>query len=226
MENIVDVSLFLIIILLFIGLVYQLFSKKTNENFGNDNIPLVIPKKKILKSEKRKINKKNKKKVHFEDDLIFIEISENGESIGKIIIKLFADIVPITCKNFRELCNKKKYVNCPFHRIIKDFMIQGGDYTRGNGTGGMSIYGESFEDENFEIPHDQPYLLSMANAGPNTNGSQFFITTSECPHLDGKHVVFGRVVKGFDIIDYLNNVETNGNDKPLNDIRILNCGQI
>ena len=224
MENIVDVSLFLIIILLFIGLVYQLFSKKTNENFGNDNIPLVIPKKKILKSEKRKINKKNKKKVHFEDDLIFIEISENGESIGKIIIKLFADIVPITCKNFRELCRMKKYINSPFHRIIKDFMIQGGDFTNGNGTGGMSIYGNKFEDENFHLQHDMPYILSMANSGPDTNGSQFFITTIETPHLDGKHVVFGYVIDGHDIIDYLNNIETDHKDRPTNNINISDCG--
>ena len=105
-------------------------------------------------------------------------------------------------------------------------MIQGGDFTRGDGRGGMSIFGEKFEDENFDIPHDQPYLLSMANSGPNTNGSQFFITTSEQPHLDGKHVVFGRILDGFDIIDYLNNIETNNDDRPKKNIKIVDCGII
>ncbi len=103
-------------------------------------------------------------------------------------------------------------------------MIQGGDYTRGDGTGGKSIYGQHFEDENFELVHDRPYLLSMANAGPNTNGSQFFITTTETPHLDGKHVVFGEVIEGFEIIDELNNTRTDANDKPYDNIIIMDCG--
>jgi peptidyl-prolyl isomerase D len=154
-------------------------------------------------------------------------VSINGENFGKIIIELFSDVVPKTCDNFRTLCknkNKMSYLNSPFHRIIKDFMIQGGDYTQGNGTGGVSIYGNKFEDENFELSHDKPYLLSMANAGPNTNGSQFFITTNECPHLDGKHVVFGEVIDGFEYIDKLNNIQTENNDKPIHDVRISNCG--
>ena len=103
-------------------------------------------------------------------------------------------------------------------------MIQGGDYTNGDGTGGKSIYGSYFEDENFDIVHDRPYLLSMANAGPNTNGSQFFITTKETPHLDGKHVVFGEVIDGFELIDKLNVVRTDANDKPYDNITILDCG--
>lgn len=105
-------------------------------------------------------------------------------------------------------------------------MIQGGDFTNEDGTGGKSIYGNKFEDENFVIKHDKPYLLSMANSGPNTNGSQFFITTSETPHLNGKHVVFGEVVEGFDIIDELNVIDTDGKDKPVDDVRILRCNKI
>lgn len=183
-----------------------------------------------------KKNKKNKKhrKVKFNikednnkinEDLVFFDIgTSSNKYYGKIIIKLFSDIVPHTCKNFRTLCQTRKYYNSPFHRIIKDFMIQGGDFTNGNGTGGQSIYGSKFPDENFKLNHDRPYLLSSANSGPNTNGSQFFITTAEASHLDGKHVVFGEVIKGFEIVDELNEVETNGNDRPLNDIKILNCG--
>lgn len=175
----------------------------------------------IQKLEKIKEKKNNKSKT--EKDIISLDIAINNKSIGRIKIVLFSHIVPKTCKNFMTLCETKKYNNSPFHRIIKDFMIQGGDYTNGNGTGGVSIYGEKFEDENFAIPHDRPYLLSMANAGPNTNGSQFFITTNETPHLDNKHVVFGEVIDGFDIVDYLNTVETDHSDKPLNNITILDC---
>ena len=105
-------------------------------------------------------------------------------------------------------------------------MIQGGDFTNHNGTGGRSIYGEKFEDENFQIKHDKPYLLSMANSGPNTNGSQFFITTSETPHLDGKHVVFGEVIEGFDLVDKLNNTRTDMSDHPTDKIVISDCGNI
>jgi cyclophilin family peptidyl-prolyl cis-trans isomerase len=155
---------------------------------------------------------------------VYIEIEENGKVLGKIIIKLFDEIVPKTTKNFKELCSSKKYVTAPFHRIIKDFMLQSGDFTNYDGTGGVSIYGRSFEDENFKLQHDKKYLLSMANSGPNTNGSQFFITTTECSHLDGKHVVFGEVSDGFDIVDYLNEVETTSDDKPRNMIVISDCG--
>ena len=122
------------------------------------------------------------------------------------------------------LCKNKTYKNCIFHRIIKDFMIQGGDYENNDGTGGKSIYGRKFEDENFEIKHHKPYLLSMANSGSNTNGSQFFITTVETPHLDGKHVVFGEVIKGFEIIYKLNNIKTDDNDKPISNIVISDAG--
>lgn len=112
-----------------------------------------------------------------------------------------------------------------FHRVIKSFMIQGGDFTAGNGTGGESIYGEKFEDENFEIKHEKPFLLSMANAGPGTNGSQFFVTTVPTPHLDGKHVVFGEVLSGKSIVRKIENIKTQS-DKPVQDVIIADCGQL
>lgn len=177
-----------------------------------------------IKPKKHKNHKKQKKKeIH---DLVFLDIAMNGEKLGRVIIELFSKIVPMTCKNFRTLCVNKNgmtYKGCAFHRIIKDFMIQGGDF---DGSGGQSIYGERFDDENFELQHDRPYLLSMANHGENTNGSQFFITTAETPHLDNKHVVFGCVVDGFEIIDELNEVNTDANDRPYDKIVIYNCGQI
>ncbi|KAL8756880.1 MAG: hypothetical protein Q9199_002639 [Rusavskia elegans] len=162
-----------------------------------------------------------------------IEIGQKKE--GRVTFELYDDIVPKTAENFRALCTGEKgtgksgkplsYKGSIFHRVIKGFMIQGGDFTTGNGTGGESIYGEKFEDENFKLKHDKPLLLSMANAGPGTNGSQFFVTTVSTPHLDGKHVVFGEVLDGKGIIRKIENMKTQ-NDKPQTDVTIADCGQL
>jgi cyclophilin family peptidyl-prolyl cis-trans isomerase len=199
-------------ILCFVILSVYLHQKNTN-NIKNIQIIKQI----------RKTPKKIKKAKPIQD-LVFIDIGIDNKYIGKIIILLFSDVVPITCNNFRILCKNKSYLGSPFHRIINNFMIQGGDFTNGDGTGGKSIYGNKFDDENFDIFHTEPYLLSMANSGKNTNGSQFFITTNKTPHLDNKHVVFGKIITGFHIIDKLNKIKTDENDKPIKNVTIINCG--
>lgn len=152
-------------------------------------------------------------------------------------MELYADEVPKTAENFRALCTGEKglgrvsnmplhYRGSIFHRIIKGFMCQGGDFTRRNGAGGESIYGATFPDESFTRKHDTHGLLSMANRGPNTQSSQFFITTRPTPHLDGKHVVFGRVVSGYNIVERMENEPVDGNDRPLHNVMIANCGEL
>ena len=158
----------------------------------------------------------------------FFDITADGQPVGRIEMTLRADVVPKTAENFRALCTGEKgfgYKGSPFHRVITQFMCQGGDFTRQNGTGGKSIYGEKFADENFKLKHTGPGVLSMANAGPNTNGSQFFLCTVETNWLDGKHCVFGNVTKGMDVVK---KVESYGSQSGATSAKIIvaDCGQL
>jgi peptidyl-prolyl isomerase D len=167
---------------------------------------------------------------------VFFDITMGGKPLGRVTMELYADLVPKTAENFRALCTGEKgigktgkplhYKGSIFHRVIKGFMIQGGDFTAGDGTGGESIYGAKFDDEAFPEKHEKPFLLSMANAGPNTNGSQFFITTVETPHLDSKHVVFGRVLNGKSVVRQIENTRVHPGDKPTKDCIIADCGEL
>ncbi|KAK6136089.1 hypothetical protein DH2020_030194 [Rehmannia glutinosa] len=166
---------------------------------------------------------------------VFFDILIGNAKSGRVVMELFADKTPKTAENFRALCTGElgigasgkplHYKGSKFHRIIPNFMCQGGDFTRGNGTGGESIYGSKFADENFVLRHTEPGLLSMANSGPNTNGSQFFITTAKTSWLDGKHVVFGKVVDGYSVVKEMEKVGSDGGSTS-SPVVIEDCGQI
>eukprot|EP01112_Ceratiomyxa_fruticulosa_P019785 TRINITY_DN6564_c0_g2_i3.p1 TRINITY_DN6564_c0_g2~~TRINITY_DN6564_c0_g2_i3.p1 ORF type:complete len:175 (-),score=13.73 TRINITY_DN6564_c0_g2_i3:66-590(-) len=169
-----------------------------------------------------------------DNPIVFFDVSMGGHNIGRIKIELFHDIVPKTAENFRQFCTGEfrkagvplGYKGSSFHRVIKDFMIQGGDFVKGDGTGRVSIYGDRFEDENFKLKHTAAGLLSMANSGVGTNGCQFFITCGPAAWLDNKHVVFGQVLDGMKTVRIIENVSVTPTNKPKIPCMITECGEL
>jgi len=166
--------------------------------------------------------------------IVFMDVNIGETPAGRLKMELFSDIVPKSAENFRQLCTgeyrvnsrPQGYKNATFHRVVPNFMCQGGDFLKGDGTGSFSIYGDKFPDENFQEKHTGPGLLSMANSGPNTNGCQFFITTAKCDFLDGKHVVFGKVIDGMLTLRKIENVPTGPNNRPKLVVKITECGEM
>jgi len=179
--------------------------------------------------------KKKSSKIPEITNKVFFDIEIDGKPAGRITMGLFGKIVPKTAENFRALCTGEKgmgkkgkplhFKGSSFHRIIPNFMIQGGDFTDGNGMGGESIHGVKFPDENFDLKHTEPGILSMANSGPDTNGSQFFITTVVTSWLDGRHVVFGKVIDGMDVVKKVEGVGS-GDGKPSKAVHIADSGEL
>ena len=241
---IIIIIIILISLIIYLGYNYFVKSKSIFSFFKSSDVNHTIEESNILINKDNpndtieqyqeilKNDESNNKKISLDSGNPYFIIAIGNEVLGKVKFELFDEEVPKTCKNFRYFCthsmlnnNYPDYQGSILHRVIKDFMIQGGDITNFDGTGGISMYGIKFDDENLTLEHNQPGLLCMANSGPNTNNSQFYITLKETPWLNGKHVVFGIILEGFDIIKKIEQLPINlENNKPIEDVKIIKCG--